>query len=60
MGTPAQVAEQIAGVVDSGFGSIVFMPQPMSVDPEPSLRTFAREVIPRVRALTGLSVRPEK
>jgi 5,10-methylenetetrahydromethanopterin reductase len=53
VGTPAQVAEQVAAVVDCGFGTIVFVPQPMSVDPEPTLRRFAREVAPRVRALLG-------
>lgn len=53
VGTPAQVAEQIAAVVDSGFDTIVWLPQPMSVDPEPTLQRFAREVIPRVRASLG-------
>jgi len=57
VGTPADVAEQIAAVVDSGFRTIVWLPQPMSVDPEPTLRTFAREVVPRVRALLGAAIR---
>jgi 5,10-methylenetetrahydromethanopterin reductase len=53
VGTPAQVADQVAAVVDAGFRNIVFLPQPMDHDPEPTLRRFAREVIPRVRALVG-------
>lgn len=53
VGTPAEVAEQVAAVVDCGFSTIVFLPQPMSVDPEPTLTRFAREVVPRVRALLG-------
>jgi 5,10-methylenetetrahydromethanopterin reductase len=56
VGTPAEVAEQVAAVVDSGFSTIVFLPQPMGVDPEPTLRRFAREVAPRVRALLGVEV----
>ena len=59
VGTPAQVAEQIAAVVDNGFDTIVFLPQPMSIDPEPTLQRFAREVVPRVRAALGTSVRSE-
>jgi alkanesulfonate monooxygenase SsuD/methylene tetrahydromethanopterin reductase-like flavin-dependent oxidoreductase (luciferase family) len=59
VGTPAEVAEQIAAVVDSGFDTIVFLPQPMSEDPEPMLRQFAREVIPRVHAALGTRVRSE-
>jgi 5,10-methylenetetrahydromethanopterin reductase len=58
VGTPAEVAEQVAAVVDSGFTSIVFLPQPMSVDPEPALRRFAREVAPRVRAALGVDQVP--
>ncbi|HEY1297789.1 MAG TPA: LLM class flavin-dependent oxidoreductase [Chloroflexota bacterium] len=50
VGTPGEVAAQIAAVVDSGFDTIVFLPQPMNVDPEPILQRFAREVIPRVRS----------
>jgi alkanesulfonate monooxygenase SsuD/methylene tetrahydromethanopterin reductase-like flavin-dependent oxidoreductase (luciferase family) len=57
VGTPAEVAEQIAAVVDSGFDTIVFLPQPMSEDPEPVLLRFAREVIPRVHASLGANVR---
>jgi 5,10-methylenetetrahydromethanopterin reductase len=59
VGTPGEVAEQIAAVADSGFDTIVFVPQPMSVDPESTLRTFAREVIPRVHAALGSTVRSE-
>jgi 5,10-methylenetetrahydromethanopterin reductase len=55
VGTPAEVGEQIAEVVDSGFSTIVFLAQPMGNDPEPTLRRFAREVIPRVRASLGLA-----
>ncbi|TME30362.1 MAG: LLM class flavin-dependent oxidoreductase [Chloroflexi bacterium] len=54
VGTPAEVAEQIAAVVDSGFGTIVFVPQPLGADLEPTLRKFAQEVIPRVHASLGL------
>jgi 5,10-methylenetetrahydromethanopterin reductase len=54
VGTPAEVADQIAAVVDSGFDSIVFLPQPMTEDPAPTLQRFAREVIPRVHAALGL------
>jgi 5,10-methylenetetrahydromethanopterin reductase len=59
VGTPTDVAEQIAPVVDSGFDTIVFVPQPMDQDPEPALQRFAREVIPRVQAALGTSVRSE-
>jgi 5,10-methylenetetrahydromethanopterin reductase len=55
VGTPSQVAQQIAQVIDSGFSTIVFLAQPMSADPEPTLRRFAREVVPRVRASLGLA-----
>ncbi len=51
VGTPAQVAEQVAAVVDSGFRNVVVLMQPMRTDPEASLRLFASDVIPRVRAL---------
>jgi len=51
VGTPAQVANQIAAVVDSGFRNVVVLFQPLRVDPEPSIRLFASDVIPRVRAL---------
>jgi 5,10-methylenetetrahydromethanopterin reductase len=53
VGTPAEVSERIAAVVDSGFSDVVVLLQPMSVDPAPQLRSFAREVIPRVRAHLG-------
>jgi alkanesulfonate monooxygenase SsuD/methylene tetrahydromethanopterin reductase-like flavin-dependent oxidoreductase (luciferase family) len=53
VGTPADVADQIAAVADSGFGTIVFVPQPLTADVEPTLLRFAREVIPRVRASLG-------
>jgi 5,10-methylenetetrahydromethanopterin reductase len=55
VGTAPDVAEQIAAVADSGFNNIVFIAQPMDADPEASLRRFAREVVPRVRASLGLS-----
>jgi len=58
VGSPAEVAEQVAAVVDCGFSTIVFLPQPMSVDPEPTLQRFARDVAPRVRALLGTTARP--
>jgi 5,10-methylenetetrahydromethanopterin reductase len=59
VGDPAEVAEQIAAVVDSGFDTIVFVPQPLSEDPEPMLQQFARNVIPRIRVALGQSVRSE-
>jgi 5,10-methylenetetrahydromethanopterin reductase len=59
VGTPADVAEQIAAAADSGFETIVFLPQPMDIDPEPTLQRFAREVIPRVHAALGASARSE-
>lgn len=52
-GTPEQVATRIAAVADAGFRDIVVLLQPMSVDPEPAIRRFALEVVPRVRALRG-------
>lgn len=52
-GTPEQVAARIAAVADAGFRDIVVLLQPMSVDPEPSIRRFALEVVPRVHALRG-------
>ena len=55
VGTPAGVAEQIAEVADAGFETIVVLPQPMTEDPERLLRTFGLDVIPRVRALLGLT-----
>jgi alkanesulfonate monooxygenase SsuD/methylene tetrahydromethanopterin reductase-like flavin-dependent oxidoreductase (luciferase family) len=60
VGAPDDVAEQIAAVVDSGFDTIVFLPQPMSADPRPILRRFAREVIPRVHAALGTTRRRER
>jgi 5,10-methylenetetrahydromethanopterin reductase len=56
VGTPDQVALQIAAVADAGFTSVVVVPQPLTVDPEPTLLRFAREVIPRVRSLVPPSV----
>lgn len=50
-GTPEQVAARIAAVADDGFRDIVVLLQPMSVDPEPAIRRFALEVVPRVHAL---------
>jgi 5,10-methylenetetrahydromethanopterin reductase len=57
VGTADQVARQIAEVVDAGFDTIVVVPQPLIIDPEPTLRRFAREVVPRVRSLVGVPVR---
>lgn len=57
VGTPAEVAQQVAAVVECGFDTIVFLPQPMNQDPEPTLQRFAREVIPRVHAALGTGVR---
>jgi 5,10-methylenetetrahydromethanopterin reductase len=51
VGTPDEVAHQIARVVDSGFRNVVVLMQPMRTDPEASMRLFASDVIPRVRAL---------
>ncbi len=53
VGPPSEVAEQVAAVADAGFGGIVVLPQPLTDDPGPTLQIFAREVIPRVRALLG-------
>jgi 5,10-methylenetetrahydromethanopterin reductase len=53
VGTPDDVARQIAAVVDSGFRNVVVLMQPMRVDPGASIRTFATEVMPRVRALVS-------
>ena len=53
VGTPDEVAGQVAAVIDSGFRTIVFLPQPMSIDPAPTLQSFAREVVPRIHALLG-------
>ncbi len=52
-GTPERVAGRIAAVADAGFRDIVVLLQPMSADPEPAIRRFALEVVPRVRALRG-------
>ena len=49
VGTPAEVAEQIAPVAEAGFGSIVVLPQPLDRDAGETIRTFAREVMPRFR-----------
>jgi 5,10-methylenetetrahydromethanopterin reductase len=51
VGTPDEVAHQIAAVVDSGFRNVVMVMQPLRTDPEASIRLFASDVIPRVRAL---------
>jgi alkanesulfonate monooxygenase SsuD/methylene tetrahydromethanopterin reductase-like flavin-dependent oxidoreductase (luciferase family) len=53
VGTAEQVATRIAAVVDSGFRDIVVLMQPMFADPAPAMGIFARQVIPRVRALCG-------
>ena len=50
-GTPEQVAARIAAVAEDGFRDIVVLLQPMSADPEPAIRRFATEVVPRVHAL---------
>ena len=55
VGTPAQVAEQIAEVVDAGFGTIVVLPQPMTQDPERLIRAFGEQVIPRVKAQLAIA-----
>ena len=51
VGTPEDIARRIAPVVDDGFRTIVVVLQPLRRDPADALTTFARQVIPRVRAL---------
>src|SRR4029078_9134635 len=50
-GTPEQVAPRTAPVAYAGFREIVVLLQLMSADPEPAIRRFATEVVPRVHAL---------
>ena len=52
-GTPEEVAEQIAPIVELGIRDILVMPHPLDRDPGPVVRAFATEVIPRLNALFG-------
>jgi 5,10-methylenetetrahydromethanopterin reductase len=52
-GTPEEVADQIAPIVDLGIHDILVMPHPLDRDPRPMVRAFATEVVPRLRALFG-------
>lgn len=55
-GTPQEVAEKVARVVDLGINQITYLPHPPENEGfEPNLQRFANEVFPRVRALVGLS-----
>lgn len=52
LGTPEQVAEQVAAVVDLGIRNITFMPRPLqSGDMLSTVRAFAGEVKPRAEAI---------
>ena len=51
-GTPGDVAEKIARIVDMGIRYFTFLPHPPPGEGfEPNLERFARDVLPRVRAL---------
>ena len=52
-GTPEQVAEQIAPIVELGIRNVLVMPQPLTRDARPTVRAFATEVVPRLKALFG-------
>jgi alkanesulfonate monooxygenase SsuD/methylene tetrahydromethanopterin reductase-like flavin-dependent oxidoreductase (luciferase family) len=51
-GTPKEVAEQVAAVVDMGINQITYLPHPPKGEGfEPNIIRFANEVLPRVEAL---------
>lgn len=53
-GTPEEVAEKVAAVVDMGIDQITYLPHPPEGEGfEPNLTRFANEVMPRVKALLG-------
>src|SRR5919206_2555664 len=52
-GTPEQIADQIAPIVELGIRDILVMPHPLDRDPRPVVRAFATQVIPRLHALFG-------
>jgi alkanesulfonate monooxygenase SsuD/methylene tetrahydromethanopterin reductase-like flavin-dependent oxidoreductase (luciferase family) len=55
-GTPEEVADQIAPIVELGIRDILVMPHPLDRDPRPVVQTFATQVIPRLHALFGSTV----
>jgi 5,10-methylenetetrahydromethanopterin reductase len=52
-GTPEQVAAQIAPIVELGIRDILVMPHPLDRDPQPTVHSFATQVVPRLHALLG-------
>ena len=50
-GTPQEVADQIAPMIELGIRDILVMPHPLDRDPRPVVRAFATQVIPRLQAL---------
>lgn len=55
-GTPEQVAEKIAQIVDRGISNITFVPQPSQGDEAIKIiTTFAKQVVPRVCSIVGLA-----
>ena len=53
-GTPDDVAAQVAAVADMGIDHITYLPHPPQGEGfEPNLTRFAKEVMPRVKALLG-------
>jgi 5,10-methylenetetrahydromethanopterin reductase len=55
-GTPQDVADQIAPIVELGIRDILVMPHPLDRDPRPVVHAFATQVIPRLHALFGSTV----
>lgn len=56
-GTVREVAKQIAAIDDVGFSDVVILPQPLNESSVETIRLFATEVIPLVKAELGRSSR---
>lgn len=53
-GTPEEVARQVAAVMQLGIPEVCILPQPpKGQNAEPLIRSFAEDVMPRVRRLLG-------
>jgi alkanesulfonate monooxygenase SsuD/methylene tetrahydromethanopterin reductase-like flavin-dependent oxidoreductase (luciferase family) len=53
-GTPDQVAQKVAAVVDAGFTNLTLLPHaPVGGEVTATVRAFAQDIRPRVQALLG-------
>jgi 5,10-methylenetetrahydromethanopterin reductase len=52
-GSPEEVANQIAPIIELGIRDILVMPHPLDRHPRPVVRAFASQVIPRLHAQFG-------